>query len=199
MGKEAKRKRLQSLRPKKHTFVGRGYVNLKVTGIDDKGEESVENWELPLTTETMREVYQEYEARKPSPPVIERFVQPTEEAGKAVGLTEPKTLAIPNYADQRYLASAEEFEEERSWALAASVIDLPLYILDSGAPEGERLAVDRGERVTALKQLKLQGSHILELVRVAGRLCAWTEDERRRFFSMPSVLITSRGSEGENS
>jgi len=178
-----KRIRIQELRPSKQQFRGRGIAHLKVTTYDDDGNEVVQCVEIPISTERVRKVYQEFESKAPQPPVQERLVQPSEPIGRELSLIKPTVVMIPNLADAKYRKHREEFEEERAWAIAAAAIDVPLFILDDGVPEGERPAKTLGEKITALKQLGLQGPHILDIVETITRLCSWDEEERLRFFS----------------
>lgn len=114
---------------------------------------------------------------EPRPPAKRERVDHRSEDGRAMRLTEPTWVLMPNYTDKEYLKAREAFDEETTFDTIAQAL------VGTFTDEGGRPVTDRDGKLNVLKDMGLTGHQFAEIVAAIGRLTAWSEQERISFLS----------------
>ncbi len=160
------RRRLAKLRVGERVFESRGYSLIKVTR-----EGRVELLEVPISSRRVREALEEARHREPKPPKKRAFVQPDSEEGRAMGLTRPTCLTMPDSSDEGYLKEREAFWKRLGHTLIAAGLDLSIE-----DEEGREIR-EPEEKIEALYGMGITDEQLFKLSEDIKDLTRLSEEE----------------------
>ncbi len=164
------RRRLERLRVGERVFESRGYSLLKVTR-----DGRAELLELPISSRGVREALEEARHLEPRPPKKRAFVQPDSEEGRAMGLTRPTCLTMPDFTDEDYLKEREAFWRRLGNTLIASGLDLAIEDRQG------REITEPEEKIKALYEMGITDEQLLKLSEDIKDLTRASEEEEEAF------------------
>ena len=193
MSSRDKVRRLESIHPKQARFEPRTVVYLKLPQVNpETGEPEIEVRAIPVNLAPVYRALREVEDQQPQAPVRETIVAAESAEGRALGLAKTEMVRMRDLADPTYEKAMGEYNRHSTWLLFSRAVDIPLFVADPKAPEGERPAQGDGERIRCLEEWGLSDSHALSALGQIRQAMAWNEEDRRAFFSDTSASSPTR-------
>lgn len=169
---------LGKLRAGEQPFSAWGYSILRVS----RGEEIV-NIKVPIKSIGVSEVSDRISRKSPVPPITKRYLQPTSEEGKSLGLKAPRVIEVENYADATYKEQLTEHNRMSAYRLVLAGLALDIEDTD-GTKVVESISTTHSTRVIdedkAIEILKSQGISAEHFSQLYDDIKALTEKEKER-------------------
>ena len=175
------RKRLSALRPSEIKLEYSGIATIKVSRLDEQGREVSEILELPIRVDdSVLKFIQDFSAKAPKPPVVEKWIKADSEVGRALKLTKDQVCMVYDTTDPRFVEENNKHSVELVWKLVALVLDLDVYLTDSAGNEKKAETVE--EKIEGMKQCGFTDNHVAKIAEAAFRLVGQAQDEVTDFF-----------------
>ncbi|MFQ6112338.1 MAG: hypothetical protein ACE5LX_09985, partial [Nitrospinota bacterium] len=140
-------------------------------------EGRVELLELPISSSGVREALEEARGLEPRPPKRRAFVQPESEEGRAMGLTRPTCLTMPDFSDEGYLREREAFWKRLGDTLIVSGLDLTIE-----DEEGQEIR-EPEDKIKALYKMGITDEQLFKLSEDIKNLTRLSEEEEEAFLA----------------
>ncbi len=163
-------------------FSAWGYVTLKVVRGEDLLGVQVKIRSVP------QEIIDQLRKRAPKPPGKVVMLDPSMPEAAALGVTTRQKATIPDFNDEKYRESLEEYDLMFRREVVGHGVSSALKL----KKEGGRVAETPEEKYRALEERGISGIHFSEMAQQILNLTQWTEDERSNFLTAPSGQQTDK-------